>query len=549
VICDQCKNTIHIEHSKKGCVLEYLEFINQARVSIHSYREKFNKYILDANVPLRELYDEILKTNEENIEQLYNNQKTKIEEQFEYFKNLLEDLKTVEIEHLTKVKDYIKTLFDTILNNYTTLQNEKEEVEKSLDIKEQEFIDFQDMDQIKKEQVMKEVIKNEEILLLKNKTIIRCVANFHKESNMIENLKRYFEIHIDKYKDNKTNDIIKVLEKKIDVIRKKYSEMEMDSQLKNLISEFEEITLLSSRNYFSSTSRELFISIVNTNRIFSYNLDLGKYFITEIEFKDMPFNRFPNYSRSLILNGNLLISGGYDDQTKTTLPYFFYYDKMNKGITRLNDMIYGHSAHSMIYIPPHYIIVVSGSGILKCEKYDMENNSWIELPDISTPRQNCTLFYYNKQYLYAFGGAFWDENKKAFIYLESVERLNLGFGSVEGSKQWEDLKTHLNNSNVNIKKSVMTVLSFSANKVLLVGGSIAYNYYSDECIQFDFEKNEFSLKENIKLPRRTCFPNKTFMYFNDKAYQLDNDGHVYEFDFKIDRFNLIRENNVVKNKN
>lgn len=499
-------------------------------------------------MPLRETYDEILKTNEENIEQLYYDQKEKIEDQFEYFKKLLDDLKTIEIEHLTKFKDYIKTVFESIMNNYTTLQNEKEDVEKTLDTKEQEFIEFQDMDQIKKEQVMKEVIKNEEVLVFKKKNIIRCVANFHEDSNLIENLKRYFEIHIEKYKDNKTNDLIKVLEKKIDVTGKKYFETQMESYLKYLTKEFEEISILSSRNYFNSNSRELFISIVNTNRIFSYNLDSAKYFITEIEFKDMPINRFPNYSRSLILNGNLLISGGYDDQTKTTLPYFFFYDKINKQITRLNDMIYGHSAHSMIYIPNRFVIVVSGSGILKCEKFDMENNSWCELPDISMPRQNCTLFYFNKQYLYAFGGAFWDENKKAFVYLESIERLDLGFGTVEGSKQWEEVNTHLSNANVNIKKSVMTVLSYSANKVLLVGGSIAYNLYSDECVQFDFEKNEFSLKENIKLPKNTCFPNKSFMYYNDKAYQLDNDGYVYEFDFKSDRFNLIKENNVVKNK-
>jgi len=482
------------------------------------------------------------------MEQLYNEQKFKIEEQFEYFKNLLDDLKTIEIEHLTKFKDHLKTIFESILNNYNTLQNENDEVEKTLYSKEQEFIEFQDMDQIKKEQVMKEVIKNEEFLVFKKKNLIKCVANFHKESNLLENLKHYFEIHIGKYKDNKTNDLIKILEKKIDVIGKKYSEMEMETYLKSLFNEFEDISLLSSRNYLNSNSRDLFITIVNTNRLFSYNLDLAKYFITEIEFKDLPINKFPYYSRSLILNGNLLVSGGYDDQTKTTLPYFFFYEKLNKRVTRLNDMIYGHSAHSIISIPPNLIIVVSGSGIHKCEKYDIEDNSWSELPDISTPRQNCTLFYFNKQYLYAFGGAFWDENKKVFVYLESVECLNLGFGTVSGFKGWEEVKTHLNNSNVNIKKSVMTVLSYSANKVLLVGGSNAYNIYSDECVEFDFEKNEFSLRENIKLPKGTCFPNKSFMYFNDKAYQLDNDGHVYEFDFKFDRFNIIKENNVLQNK-
>src|SRR5690606_23014865 len=106
------------------------------------------------------------------------------------------------------------------------------------------------------------------------------------------------------------------------------------------------------------------------------------------------------------------------EENKVTLPYFFFYDRLNKTLTRLNDMLYGHSAHSIINIPLHYVVVVSGSGILKCEKYDMEDNSWYELPDINTPRQNCTLYYYNKQYLYAFGGAYWDDTKKSFIYVE-----------------------------------------------------------------------------------------------------------------------------------
>ena len=177
----------------------------------------------------------------------------------------------------------------------------------------------------------------------------------------------------------------------------------------------------------------------------------------------------------------------------------------------------------------------------------METNTWSELPDISLPRQNCSLFYFNKQYLYAFGGAFWDESKKSFNFIESVERLNLGFGTVEGSDNWEEVKTYCNPGNLIIRKSVMSCLSYTTKKILLVGGNISYNSYSDECLSFDFERNEFSLSK-IKLPIATCFPNKTFTYFNDKACQLDNQGHVFEFDFKKDKFTVIKENNIVKNK-
>jgi hypothetical protein len=176
----------------------------------------------------------------------------------------------------------------------------------------------------------------------------------------------------------------------------------------------------------------------------------------------------------------------------------------------------------------------------------MENNSWIELPEINIPRQNCSLYYYNKQYLYAFGGAYWDDVKKTFLYVESVERFDLGFGTVEGGKQWEQIQTYKLGKEGNLKKSVMTVISYQPHKILLVGGSINYNTYSDECIVFDFEKNEFCFKETIVLPKKTCFPNKSFMYSTDKAYQMDNDGNVFEFDLLSEKFNVIKENTVLK---
>lgn len=531
--------------------MDYHEFINTANDSLTKYKSKFKKYIEDVNVPDREVYDEVLRNNEEQIDELYFNQKARIDEQFDYFSKLLEDFKTVEQEHLLRVRDYIKNIFSKILENYTTLQNEKEETEVLLECKHKEYEDFHDLDQVKKEVAMKEVFKTEENLIFKQKTISKCVQTFQKDKTQTENLKRLFEMHIEKYKENKINDIIRVLEKKIETVGKKYTEMNLESYLRDIAKEFDDLALQASRNHFNMHSRDLYIAIVNTNRIFSYNLDSGKFYVTEAEFNgELPIYKFPNYSRYISANGLLYISGGYDDTSKTILPYFFSYDKNQKQIKRLNDMIYGHSAHSMIYIPTDSsIIVVSGSGTLKCEKYDLCNNSWSELPEISVPRQNCTLFYYNMQYLYAFGGAYYDEFKRNYVYVESLERLNLGFGGISGNNYWEEVKTYFNNANnnlVNISKSVMSVLSYSASKILLVGGSVANNVYTDECVQFDFEKNEFSVKENISLPRKTCFPSKSFMHYNEKAYQLDNDGHVYEFDYKSDKFVFVKENSIMK---
>jgi hypothetical protein len=127
IICEQCKRTIHIDHADKNVFFEYLDFVNLGRSRIYSYKEKFSKYIVDANVPQREIYDVLLKNNEDHIEQLYVNQKTKIEEQFTYLASILEQLKQIEIDHLTTFKDFFKTLFGKILDNYTSMQQEIDE--------------------------------------------------------------------------------------------------------------------------------------------------------------------------------------------------------------------------------------------------------------------------------------------------------------------------------------------------------------------------------------------------------------------------------------
>ncbi len=127
VICENCKKTIHAEHAERGMVFEYLDFINVARSRIHSYKEKLAKYIIDANVPKKEIYDSILKINEEHIEQLYLNQRSKIEEQFAYLFQILETLKNIELEHLTKNREFFKTLFGKILDNYNNMQNDIDE--------------------------------------------------------------------------------------------------------------------------------------------------------------------------------------------------------------------------------------------------------------------------------------------------------------------------------------------------------------------------------------------------------------------------------------
>ena len=172
--------------------------------------------------------------------------------------------------------------------------------------KSQNFLKFQTLSYETKVEIMKNVSKDEVTLSNKKKNIIRYISNYQKESSEVNKVKRYFETFIEKFKENKTVDLVKVIEKKVVTTSQKYESIVVDEYIKSLKHEFEQIQLISSRNYFSSTSaRELYISIVNTNKIFSYNVDIDKFALTEIDFSKMPIDKFPNYSRSVIINGNL----------------------------------------------------------------------------------------------------------------------------------------------------------------------------------------------------------------------------------------------------
>ena len=58
---------------------------------------------------------------------------------------------------------------------------------------------------------------------------------------------------------------------------------------------------------------------------------------------------------------------------------------------------------------------------------------------------------------------------------------------------------------------------------------------------FDFEKSEFSLCEDVKLEKPTCFPSKFFLFQGEFAYQFDNDGDIHEFNIKECSFKIVSQ--------
>jgi hypothetical protein len=379
----------------------------------------------------------------------------------------------------------------------------------------------------------------------KKQIIMSLFKEYQKNIGDSDKIKRYFQRSIINLKENKAYDLLKVMDKLYSQLDSKYKAIDLQDYMNTIIIELDEFALINSRNNAPKNIKEIFIACFKSKKVLSYNIINNQLNVIEASFKDLSINMFLNFSRSINVNGTLFVNGGWDDSKKSALKYHLSFDSSSWKIVEEPEMLYGHSAHSLIYVPPNYIYVVSGSGIGKCEKYDINSKIWEEIPEINYHRQNTSLFYHNEQYLYAFGGLCWDDSLNDFVFVETVERLDIGFGCNDESYKWEIVPTLKSKDNVIISKSVMTVVPISSNKVLLVGGMFKDQTYSDDIILFDFEKLEFSFLEDLKLEKKTCFPNKYFLFFGDYAYQFDNEGDIHEFSVKDLSFKIVNHHKPI----
>ena len=139
-------------------------------------------------------------------------------------------------------------------------------------------------------------------------------------------------------------------------------------------------------------------------------------------------------------------------------------------------------------------------------------------------------------YLYIFGGLCYDDIRNEFVFVETVERIDIS--DIDNSK-WEIVNAVKTNEYVDIEKSVMCAIAIDVDKILLVGGMKKDQSYSDDVMMYNFQKNEFSLVDDVKLEKKACFPSKQFLFFSEFAYQFDNEGDIHEFDVKECKFKLV----------
>ena len=222
------------------------------------------------------------------------------------------------------------------------------------------------------------------------------------------------------------------------------------------------------------------------NQVILYNVNLDQITRKNIEFPPMlGIKHFFPECAWVNNNNKLYILGGIDDFNSVS-KLFLEYDPIKGIIRRLAEPNYPHSRHSL-FAYNNQIFVVGGDG-LECEKYDIINNQWTTLPNLSF-KQVYPVLYVHNDILYSFFGI--DENEKK---TDEAQKLNLK----NNRSKWTRVSYKRNGCDLNVYGC--GIAKTNDNCVLFLGGMDDKGIRKD-AIQFDFSdlsasKTDFMLEEN-----------------------------------------------------
>lgn len=543
IICTKCQFSSHKEHEESQLVVEIQNYLKEAGSQFGSFKTNFENFVELAanNFPIDDKAFEYIAKEKNIIDLIYDDHRNYIINQFEIFHKKINDLQDLELANLDRFKGFFQGKFTDLENKINSIADYNTKILERLNGKIENIENFLHLNTSEKEATVKSIEMFKGKLKKKKQKFVNLIQNYIEESQDSEKLKRYFQRAVMNLKENKTYELIRILDKLHLQLESKYKTIDLQDYLNNIIVELDEYALLNSRNNAPKNVKEILISFFNSKKVISFNVTNNEMTINEADFSNTNYESFLHFSRNININGTLFINGGWREENKIAMKTHLSYETKSKKVYEEAEMIHGHCAHSLLYVPPQYIYCVSGVGTAKCERYDLYSKTWVEIAELNFHRQNTSLFYFNEQYLYAFGGLNWNDDMREFSYIETVERLDVGyFGQTNQIEKWEQIATFKANENITIAKTVMTVIPLSSTKIILLGGMNKDQSYSDDVILFDFENMTFS-EENYKISKPTCFPNKYFLFFDEFAYQFDNQGDVHEFDVKNQSFRVVSQ--------
>jgi hypothetical protein len=310
------------------------------------------------------------------------------------------------------------------------------------------------------------LIQNESELPSNKQQIETCMAKITEVTNVKSIISDLFyssnidDANISKQIHNEYNDIKLLMNNELTRRFKQY-ETHIIQTSENMFNDSKyNITHLIQETNSSSLNRKYISYIDKRNSvIYVYNTlqketTSVKTDTLNIKIELTPGTKWLNLCNYLFING-----GGLSKKT-----YLYSYD--NNTVTRLNDSLYVHSNHSLLFINKTTVLCIGGVSTTKCEGYNLFNKKWkLELPDLPTLICKASAAVVNDIDVFLFYGV--TPSKKQMTQCNDILKCKLGVDN--SNNQWECVKIRRDCLYVS-PFNMCGVVDLNSKGLMLVGG-------------------------------------------------------------------------------